>query len=91
VVSIDYAEAARLIRKGRRAEQRGKALEGCITGLITTTIAALSGGFYLMISVGIIHRDWIHALPTIGYWRAVLLVFLLRGVFSLPPTTKDKS
>jgi hypothetical protein len=90
-VSVDYAEVIRLARKGRRAEQRGKAWEGCITGLITNAINVFMSGLYLMLAVGVVHAHWIHQLPTLGYWRSVLLVFLLKGVFSLAPATKDKS
>lgn len=90
-MSVDYADAVRLIRKGRRAEERGKAMGGCLTGLMANAVNVLTGGWYLMLSVGIVHHDWIHALPTLGYWRAVLLVLLMKGVFSLTPSTKAKS
>lgn len=84
--NLNYAEAVRLIRKGRRAEQRGKTLQGCITGLITTAIGALVDGWMLMLGVGILHAEWWPAMPTIGYWWAVLAVYLLRGVFSPQPS-----
>jgi hypothetical protein len=90
-MSFDYTNAARLIRKGRRAEQRGKALTGCITSLLTSALAGLMGGWMPMLAVGVAHIHWIHALPTIGYWWAVLLVVLLRGVFSRTPKTDDRS
>lgn len=90
-MALDYAEAVRLIRKGRRAEQRGKVLEGCITGLITQTVAVLAGGFWLMLAADVIHKHWIPALPTVGYWWAVLVVMLLKGVFSNTPSAKDKT
>ena len=83
------AEAIRLIRKGRRAERRGKALEGCLVSLLTSILGALIGGLCLMVAVGIAHAEWIPALPTIGYWWAVLLGALLRGVFSRTESKKE--
>jgi hypothetical protein len=89
-MSIDYAEIARLARKGRRAEERGKALEGCLTSILTSLAAAFFGGWMLMLAVQIAHRHWLPGLPGIGYWWAVLLVALLRGVFSRLPSSKTK-
>jgi hypothetical protein len=87
-VSIDYAEAARLIRKGRKSDQRGKALSGCITSLLTKVFSDLTGGWMFMLAVGIAHAEWIQQLPTIGYWWAVLIVALTRGLFGTIPSTK---
>jgi len=56
-----------------------------------SAIGAFSGGWMLMLAVGIAHAHWLPALPTIGYWWAVLIVTLMRGVFSRTPVTKDKS
>lgn len=90
-MSVDYAELLRLAKKGREAETRGKAIGGCIGTLITTVIVTLAHGCYLMLAVGIVHDQWIPGLPTIGYWWAVLLVALLRGVLSPIKSTKEKS
>jgi|KBSSwiStaDraftv2_1062776.scaffolds.fasta_scaffold01170_32 hypothetical protein len=82
-------DIVRLIRKGRRAETRGKAVEGCITRLIISALTFLLRGFWLMLAVGIIHAEWWPALPTVGYWWSVLIVSLLPGVFSpVPPYKK---
>jgi hypothetical protein len=81
-MSLDYAEVVRLIRKGRTAEKRGKAVSGCITALIVSYLGALFDGWLLMLAVGIAHAVWWPDVPTIGYWWAVLMVALLRGVFS---------
>jgi hypothetical protein len=85
-VSLDYNEAARLIRMGKRAEKRGKAVEGCITALGTD----LLGGLYLMLAVGIAHAEWIRSLPTLGYWWAVLLVMLVGPAFASATSPKKK-
>jgi hypothetical protein len=88
-VSIDYAQAARLIKKGRRAEQRGKALEGCITSLITSVLTIFLKGWLFMLAVGIAHEHWVHRLPTIGFWWSVLLMAVLPSFGS--SSTKGKA
>jgi hypothetical protein len=89
-VSLDYNEAARLIRMGKRAEKRGKAVEGCITALIVKVGTDLLGGLYLMLAVGIAHAEWIRSLPTLGYWWAVLLVMLVGPAFASATSPKKK-
>jgi hypothetical protein len=90
-MSVDYAEVARLVRKGRRAEKRGKAVERFIVGVLTQILAAFIGGFFLMLGVDFLNAAWWDQLPTMGYWTAVLTVGLLRGVFSRITTTEAKS
>lgn len=34
----------------------------------------------LMLIVGIVHADWLPALPTVGYWTTLLLCALLFGM-----------
>jgi hypothetical protein len=86
----NYDEITRLVRKGRRAELRGKALQGCITGQVTSILNALFGGWMLMLTAGIVHAEWITSLPTVGYWWAVAIVALMRGVFSRIPKTESE-
>jgi hypothetical protein len=90
-VTTQYAEANRLRQKGRRAETRGKAMQGCVTRAATLTLAYLLRGWMLMLAVGIIHAEWLPALPTLGYWWACMIVMLLNGVFSIVPSTAAKS
>lgn len=90
-MSIDYAEAARLIRTGRRAERRGKAVQKLITGLITSTVSAFLLGWYLMLAVGIAHGEWVHGLPTLGYWWSCLLVALLRPLLTPSSNSEAKA
>lgn len=49
---------------------------------LTNGLLALAGGWMLMFAVGVTHSHWIPALPTIGYWWAALIVWLLQGAFS---------
>jgi hypothetical protein len=47
----------------------------------SNAVMALLGGWMLMIAVGVAHAHWVPALPTIGYWWAALIVWLLQGSF----------
>jgi hypothetical protein len=88
-VSVDYAEVYRLAKKGKRAEQRGKALSGCLTLLATGFLMSLFRGWLFMLAVDVAHNHWVHDLPTIGYWWSVLLVYLLP--FAGTSSSKSKS
>lgn len=58
---------------------------GCIAWLVSipvNAVLALFGGWMLMLAVSVAHDHWVPALPTIGYWWAALLVWLLQGAFS---------
>jgi hypothetical protein len=76
-MSVDYAEVYRLAKKGRKAEQRGKAIRALLGSLATSAVAALLKGWLFMFAVGVAHSHWLHGLPTIGYWWAVLIVWLM--------------
>lgn len=34
----------------------------------------------LMLTVGVIHGEWLSGMPTIGYWSSVLVVLMLTAV-----------
>jgi len=85
------AELVDLIRRGRRAKTRSQGITKFIGTMLMSAVSALSGGFNLMLAVGVAHAEWVPPLPTIGYWRAVLLVFLLRGTFSAIKSTDKES
>jgi hypothetical protein len=88
---LDYAELVRLARRGQRAEQRRKGLIKFVVSFITGWLTTLLYGWLFMLAVGIVHGSWWHAVPTIGYWWAVLLVYLLRGVFAPVNSAKKDS
>lgn len=50
--------------------------------LIIEAILAFPSGWMLMLAIGMLHDEWWPVIPTIGYWPAVLAVWLLRGLFS---------
>jgi len=81
-------EVIRLIDRELKRKKRRAALGRTVTAMVTNWIFALIDGWMLMLAVAVAHAAWIHNLPTIGYWWAVLLVLLLRGVFSLRPPAK---
>lgn len=87
----DYTELVRLAKRGRRAERTGKAISRFVGTQLAYGIASLLNGWLLMLAVGVIHMHWIPALPTVGYWWAVLIVWLLAGTFSRQQMPKDSS
>lgn len=82
-------EYERLLVAENKRTKRRKYARRVVVGLLTRTITAFSNGWLFMLAVGIIHAEWIPALPTIGYWWAVLVVYLLSGVFSNVTPAKD--
>lgn len=59
-----------------------KTTAGAITGRLTliagfAIVGALLGGWLLMLTVGVIHGEWLHDMPTIGYWSAVKVSAML--------------
>lgn len=90
-MSIDYAEVYRLAKKGRKSEERAKALGGCLSAITIAALTNLWRGWELMIVVGIIHAEWIPQLPTLGYWWAVIIATLLAGALSTTSTGKKST
>ncbi|MCX5066951.1 hypothetical protein OOJ91_13950 [Micromonospora lupini] len=80
-----FARAVLAADKRRRRNRRDKV----ITHLITSVLLSLLGGWALMLAVGIARAEWLPALPTIGYWPAVLLSALLRSALTNPASTKE--
>jgi len=85
-----YALVAEALERSR-TQRRQKRLMRFITSILVNLVGALIGGFCLMIAVGTLHADWWADIPPMGYWRAVVTVALLRGVFSRIPESKDQS
>ena len=55
--------------------------EDRLTAFLTNFLLFFGNGWFLMLAVGVAHHEWWPALPTIGYWWAVLLCWLLRASF----------
>jgi hypothetical protein len=65
--------------RARRSRWRkfGSFLGKLIQSLLTASLTSMLGGWLLMLAVEVAHDHWIPQLPTIGYWWAVLIYFLL--------------
>ena len=48
-----------------------------IAALAIIVLGALVGGWIFMLTVGVIHGEWLPMMPTIGYWSAVKVSFML--------------
>jgi hypothetical protein len=46
--------------------------------LIISALGAMIFGWFFMLAIGIMHLHWLFSMPTIGYWNACLIIFLLR-------------
>jgi hypothetical protein len=86
-----------VVRKQKRQRQRrealGKFVQALVKAMLTITGHSLFAGLWFMLAVGVIHHEWIAQCPTIGYWWAVLVAYLLRValVRVQPPTAKAKA
>lgn len=75
-------ELLSIAKRDRARRTRRKAFDeflgNLIAGQITLAVVALINGWMLMLAVAVTHEHWIPELPTIGYWWAVLITWLLR-------------
>lgn len=80
------AELYDIIRRDRRRQVRrrkfGEAVADFLVALVADAVHAFVQGWMLMLAVSVVHDHWIPSVPGIGYWWAVLIVWLLRGSFS---------
>lgn len=90
----DMDEVIRLARLGRQAEEKKKKNEkayiGCLTYIVVRVLNTLIQAWCLIVAVGVAQDHWIPGLPGLGYWWAVVLVFLLQGTFSATRLNRDK-
>ena len=69
----------------RFLETVGHVIGVVLVQALVTAVASMLFGLFLMLAVGVVHHEWIAACPTIGYWWAVVLVFLIRAaLYQLP-------
>ncbi len=87
--ALNYTDAVRLIKRGRRAERRAEVVKKLIVGLLTGFLLSLLKGWLLMLAVGVIHNHWIPQCPTIGYWWAVLVMLLMPSLGSSGKSNDD--
>jgi hypothetical protein len=81
-VSTIAPELVKLVRAENRRQARRKAVGQFAKAVLFHLVVLSLRGLVFMLAVGIVHAEWIHALPTLGYWWSVLLVWLLAGLFS---------
>jgi hypothetical protein len=88
-VSINYAEAYRLIQRGRRSERRAAALGKFVQGIIVSAMLTFLKGWLFMLAVGVAHAHWWHTIPTIGFWWAVLFMAVMPSLGSTSSKSND--
>jgi hypothetical protein len=87
---LTAADIREMARDRKRRTKRREILVQFVTAIVKGAVFATMNGWYLMLAVGIARHEWIRALPTIGYGWALLLAFLLHGLFMPVPATKKK-
>lgn len=66
-------EQARITRRKQVRKFFGLLFKSLLTGFLI----ALLRGWLFMLAVGVVHEHWMPQVPTIGYWWAVLIWWLL--------------
>lgn len=89
-----FAEMLTIVRKDRQRRSRwrkfGAFLGKLLTALLTGFLRALSCGWGFMLAVGVIHAEWLPQVPTLGFWWAVLIAWLLRWALSQASASSKK-
>jgi hypothetical protein len=83
---LDVLRRDRLRRS--RWRRFGTFLGRLATALLSGFVSALLSGWTFMLAVGAIHQHWLPQVPTLGYWWAVLIAWLLRSSLSAVSPTK---
>lgn len=72
-----------------RRKKLGKAVKATISWLFTAAGLWALRAWMFMLAVGVIHAEWLPGVPTLGYWWAGLIIWLLRaGLTPSAPTRK---
>lgn len=59
-----------------RVRRSSVAWDDIFVGLVLTFI----GAWVFMLLVGVIHHEWIAALPTLGWWPSLLIIVMIDSV-----------
>ncbi len=86
--TVHPAVAQRIIAADRR--NRRRKTTDALTRLAIEIAAVFIRGLWLMLAVGIIHHQWIHTLPTVGYGTAVAVTALLSAAL-VPVRSRNKT
>jgi hypothetical protein len=78
-------EIIELARDGRRFRDRRSKWERFWAAFIVRWFIAVPlNGWILMMTIAAIHHGWWSAVPTIGYWWAVVICLGLTALFGVP-------
>jgi len=76
-VSDERGGGRRRWRGHQPRSRAGRLVVRLLNWLVYATFMALLGGWALMLAVGVVHTQWLRQVPTIGFWPAAAVVFLL--------------
>jgi divalent metal cation (Fe/Co/Zn/Cd) transporter len=91
MTGINQEEIVRLVRKGRRSEDRADAISGCITAMMVAAVLFVINGFIVYSAINAVHNHWLPQVPAIGYGTALLVTIAVRTLFAVTtPAAKAK-
>lgn len=79
-MSVTRDEVVELIRDGKKHRERRGRWERFWLAVIVRLLIAPFDGWVLMLTVGWVHHLWWPAVPTIGYWTAVVVALGLTAL-----------
>lgn len=80
-----------LALEGKKARSRRSKWERFWALVIFRLALAPFDGWLLMLGVGVVHAEWIPALPTIGYYWAVVVTLIVQSIWPPRFTAAAKS
>lgn len=57
--------------------------EFILAAIILVVAGTFIGGWLFMLTIGVVHGEWLPMMPTIGYWSAVKVSAMLSVTFGL--------
>jgi hypothetical protein len=75
-----------LVRDGSKYRRKRAAWDKFWVALLVQLMLAPLAGWWFMLGVGVIHHEWWPAVPTVGYWWSIVIVYLLRASLSTTRT-----
>lgn len=92
-MSTNQALCAAVIQREKGRRKRHAVAKAVAKAAVFAAAGALLRGWIFMLLVGVVHADWLHQVPTVGYGTACLVAWLWSAVrnvnFNVETTEKD--
>lgn len=70
-------------RRARSKMSQDKKIALWVEFFCATFVVLPVGAWVFMLTVGVIHHEWLPQLPTLGYWASLLIFFMIDWVITL--------